>query len=150
MVPLGQIRKKKPIISNHHNDLPSTAMLKFNLFLKKYSFHGTCFQLLCFCLINISWKGYITGKFLWEVLLFGEHGENMLCTKIILNVRNNFCTQHVLPRFELGIFMYWTCNSMNSLSSYCGLVDAKVRASDKYLPVQLTATLMSIDLGQQS
>ena len=33
-----------------------------------------------------------------------EHGENMLCTKIVLNVRNNFCTQHVLPRFELGIF----------------------------------------------
>jgi hypothetical protein len=32
--------------------------------------------------------------------------QNMLCTKIVLNVRNNFCTQHVLPRFELGIFMY--------------------------------------------
>ena len=27
-------------------------------------------------------------------------------------------TQHVLSRFELGIFMYWTCNSMNNLSSY--------------------------------
>ena len=33
---------------------------------------------------------------------------------------------------ELAIFMYWTCNSM---SSYCGLVDAKIRASDKDLPV---------------
>ena len=33
-------------------------------------------------------------------------GENMLCTKIVLNVGNNFCTEHVLPRFELGIFMY--------------------------------------------
>ena len=32
--------------------------------------------------------------------------QNMLCTKIVLNTRNNFCTQHVLPRFELGIFMY--------------------------------------------
>ena len=65
----------------------------------------------------------------------------MLCTKIVLNVRNNFCSQHVLPRFELlsrlGIFMYvlWTCNSMNNLSSYCGLVYAKIRASDKDLPV---------------
>ena len=66
-----------------------------------------------------------------EALLFAEHGENMLCTKIVLN----FCTQHVLPKFELGIFMYWTCNSMNKLSSYCGLVDAKIRASDKDLPV---------------
>ena len=77
----------------------------------------------------------ITGKSLSEALLFAEHGENMLCTKIVLNVRNNFCTHHVLPRFELGIFMYWTCNSMNNLSSYYGLVDAKIRASDKDLPV---------------
>ena len=48
----------------------------------------------------------ITGKSLSEALLFAEHGENMVCTKIVLNVRNNFGTQHVLPRFELGIFMY--------------------------------------------
>ena len=48
----------------------------------------------------------ITGKSLSEALLFAEHGEHMLCTKIVPNVRNNFCTQHVLPRFELGIFMY--------------------------------------------
>ena len=47
-----------------------------------------------------------TGKSLSEALLFAEHGENMLCTKIVLNVRKNFCTQHVLPRFELGFFMY--------------------------------------------
>ena len=47
-----------------------------------------------------------TGKSLSEALLFAEHGDNMLCTKIVLNVGNNFCTQHVLPRFELGIFMY--------------------------------------------
>ena len=39
-------------------------------------------------------------------LLFAEHGENMLYTKIVPNVRNNFCTQHFLPRFELGIFKY--------------------------------------------
>ena len=88
---------------------------------------------------NINMESYkivqYTGKSLSEALLFAEHGENMLCTKIVLNVRNNFCTQHVLPRFELGIFMYWTCNSMNNLSSYCGLVDAKIRASDKDLPV---------------
>ena len=48
----------------------------------------------------------ITDKSLSEALLFAEHGEKMLCTKIVLNVRNNFCTQHVLPRFEFGIFMY--------------------------------------------
>ena len=78
-----------------------------------------------------------TGKSLSETLLFSEHGENMLCTKIVSNVRNNFCTQHVLPRFEIGIYIYYACNSKNNLSSYCGLVDAKIRASDKDLPVPM-------------
>ena len=73
--------------------------------------------------------------FLQVNLLFGEHGEYMLCTEIILNVKNNFCTQQVLSMFWNGIFMYWTCNSMNNLLSYCRLVDAKIRASDKGLPV---------------
>ena len=41
------------------------------------------------------------------------------------------------PCSEVGIFMHWTCNSMNKLSSYCGLVDAKIGASDKDLPVLL-------------
>ena len=31
--------------------------------------------------------------------------------------------------------MYWTCNSIYNLWSYCGLVDAKIWASDKDLPV---------------
>ena len=65
------------------------------------------------------------GRSLSEALLFAERGENMLCTKIVLNVRYNFCKHHVVSRFELGIFMYCTCNLMNNLSSYCGLVDAK-------------------------
>ena len=61
-------------------------------------------------------KGFLTSHFssdlnsvqvnLSEALPFAEHGENMLCTKIVLNVRSNFCTQHVLHKFELGIFMY--------------------------------------------
>ena len=36
---------------------------------------------------------------------------------------------------ELEVFMYWTGKSMNNLLSYCGLVDAKIRASEKDLPV---------------
>ena len=62
---------------------------------------------------------------LCQKLFFPEYEENTLCTRIVLNVRNNFCTQYVLARFQLGIFMYWTCKSMNNGSSYCGLVDAK-------------------------
>ena len=57
-------------------------------------------------LVGIYNCGWHTGKSWSEALLFQNMGENMLCTKIVLNVRNNFCTQHVLPRFELGIFMY--------------------------------------------
>ena len=36
---------------------------------------------------------------------------------------------------ELVVFMYWTGKSMNNLLSYCGLVDARIRASNKDLPV---------------
>ena len=36
---------------------------------------------------------------------------------------------------ELGIFMYSTGNSMNNLLSYCGLIDARISASEKDLPV---------------
>ena len=42
----------------------------------------------------------LTGKSLLEALLFAEHGENMLCTKIVLNVSNkawNFmCIEFVI------------------------------------------------------
>ena len=67
-----------------------------------------------------------TGKSLSEALLFAEHGENILCTEIVLNVKT---IQFVYTTCsELGIFM--------SSSNECrGLVDAKIRASDKDLPV---------------
>ena len=37
---------------------------------------------------------------------------------------------------ELVVFMYWTDKSMNNTLSYCGLVDARIDASDKDLPVK--------------
>ena len=40
---------------------------------------------------NLQNTNSSTGKSLSEALLFAEHGENMLCTKIVLNVRGNFC-----------------------------------------------------------
>jgi hypothetical protein len=36
---------------------------------------------------------------------------------------------------ELVVFMYETGKSMNNLLSICGLVDPRIRASDKDLPV---------------
>ena len=35
---------------------------------------------------------------------------------------------------ELVVSMYWTGKSMNNLLSYCGLVDARISASEKDLP----------------
>ena len=37
---------------------------------------------------------------------------------------------------ELGVFIYWTHNSVNNLLSYLGLVVARIRASEKDLPVR--------------
>jgi hypothetical protein len=36
---------------------------------------------------------------------------------------------------EFVFFLYRTCKSMNNLSSYCGLTDSRMRASDTDLPV---------------
>merc|ERR1719350_437228 len=40
--------------------------------------------------------------------------------------------------------MFCACNSMNNLLSYCRLIDAKIRASDKDLPV-LCECVFSLD-----
>ena len=59
-----------------------------------------------------------------------EHLQNMLCTQIgfLIYVHNMFCRCS-----ELAIFMYCTCNSMNTLLSYYGLVDARISATEKDL-----------------
>ena len=41
------------------------------------------------------------GKSLSEALLFAEHGENMLCTKIDLNVTNIFQNNHLFQMLIL-------------------------------------------------
>ena len=56
----------------------------------------------------------------------------MLCTKkyfvcFCSDIQSNICTKHVLN-------LYFSCNSMNNLSSYCGLTDARMWVSEKDLP----------------
>ena len=50
------------------------------------------------------------------------------------DVQNNLCTQHVLSLefscTELG-------STIHNLLSYCGLVDTRISASDKDLPVYM-------------
>ena len=64
----------------------------------------------------------------------------MLCTKMffvfVLTFRTNYVHNMFSTYSELVIFMYEMRNLMNNLSSYCGLVDANIRSSDKDLPVQ--------------
>ena len=40
------------------------------------------------------------------------------------------------PQYDKRLFIELPVQHMNNLSSYCGLIDAKIRASDKDLPVQ--------------
>ena len=56
----------------------------------------------------------------------------MLCTNIVLNVKTKAKNQFLYTTRSEFIF---SGNSMNSLLSYCGLTDARVRASEKDLPV---------------
>jgi len=59
----------------------------------------------------------------------------MLCTKIVLNVKAKQKQQFVYTTCSAGILSLQFSLTMNNLTSYCGLVDAKIRASDKDLPV---------------
>ena len=43
---------------------------------------------------------------------------------------------------ELVVFLNWTRNSMNNLSSYCGLVDPRKNASGKEFSVPLPSQWM--------
>ena len=75
---------------------------------------------------------YQSSKYIWKL-----QAQNMLCTQIVFcfcfDTQKNLCTQHS----ELVIFMYWTSNSMNNFLSYCGLVDTRISASEKDLPVKV-------------
>ena len=69
---------------------------------------------------------------LYDNRLFIElQAQNMLCTQIV------FCFDIQNTCSELAHFMYRTCNSMNNLLLYCGLVDAEITTSEKDLPVRL-------------
>ena len=45
---------------------------------------------------------------------------------------------------ELVVFMYWTGKSINNLLSYCGLVVARISASEKDLPVKAGMLLQKL------
>ena len=64
-----------------------------------------------------------------------QHLQKMLCAKIVLNVKTKQTQQFVYTTCSAGILSLQFSWTMDNLSSYCGLVDAKIRAPDKDLPV---------------
>ena len=81
---------------------------------------------------------------LCQKLLFLQNMGRTCCIHKLFWMSKSFSVHNMFsPCSELGIFTYCTCNSMNNMSSYCGLVDAKIRASDKDLPLSLCSFCLS-------
>ena len=51
------------------------------------------------------------------------------------------------PCSEPVVFMYRTSKSMNNILSYCGLVDARVSASENDLPVKTAVTIWTFGIS---
>ena len=131
--PFDQLTPLFPFFTNNFDVcLHISKTCRIQIFLLRFHSIPSEFEFFNFIVHIID---VYTGKSLSEALIFASTNpqyDNRLFIELQVQFNTwKFCTQHVLPRFELGIFMYWTCNSM---SSYCGLVDAKIRASDKDLP----------------
>ena len=107
--------------------LNSSSMLQVNLCQKLLFFNQLTHNMTTDCSLNYKFST-------WKL-----QAQNTLRTCSVHKLfwmskqKNNLCKQHVMS-LEFSC-KYWTCNSMNNLSSYCGLVDARVSASDKDLPV---------------
>ena len=73
----------------------------------------------------------------YELSKWKFQAQNMLRTCCVLKLIFVFMfrTIYIHTMFWAWSFMYWKRNSMNNLSSYYGLVDARISASDKNLPV---------------
>ena len=68
----------------------------------------------------------------------------MLCTKIVPNVKTKQKQQFVYTTCTAGILSLQFSSTMNNLSSYCGLVDAKIRASDKDLQSKIADSVLCV------
>ena len=114
----------------------------YRLFLMRsmnYLFHYTNQTVI------VNWLPRFKRKSQWELVVglywlifvrssfFAEHGEEHVAYKNCSEYQKQFLYTTCSPQVWAWNFMYWTCNSMNNLSSYCGLVDAKIRSSDKDL-----------------
>ena len=73
-------------------------------------------------------------SFNYELITYKFQGQNMLCIKIVFWFWQSEQFMYKTCS-KLGIFMYWTRNSINDLLLYCGLFYTRISASEKDLPV---------------
>ena len=50
---------------------------------------------------------------------------------------------------ELVVFIFWTCNSMKNLLSYCGLVDARISGSEKKITCNDSRTVFMLSKAKE-
>ena len=77
-----------------------------------------------------------------EALIFAEHGENMLCTNIVMNVKTKQKQQFVYTTCYASILKVFMNNDQSVVILW--LFDTKIRASDKDLPVQMFQKYLQI------
>ena len=85
--------------------------------------------------LSLKTKG--TGKYFSEALILASTNPQSIWHE---NYKLRTCSVHKLfwlsKQKTICVHnMYWTCNSMNNLLSYCGLVDARISAFQKDSPV---------------
>ena len=90
------------------------------------------------CLFLNQLTHYMTTDCPWnyQFSTWKLQAQNMLCRQIVCFLFWHSEQFTYTSCSELVVFMLWTGKSMNNLLSYCGLVDARTRASDKDLPVK--------------
>jgi hypothetical protein len=96
----------------------------------------------------LNFENWCTGKYLSEALMFASINpqyDNRLFMELPWKIHaqnmSKTCSVHVLPMFCACSFHG---NSMNNLLSYCGLIDGKISASEKDIPVIGRIKLLSV------
>ena len=101
-----------------------TYTVQVNLCQKLLFLHQLTHNMTTHCSLNYEWSTYMK-------ITSSEHVVYINCPEC-QNKTKTTCSAGIL-----SLQFSWT---MNNLLSYCGLVDAKIRASDKDLPVFLLRT----------
>ena len=91
---------------------------------------------LCHVYNIVSWvmdsKAGVVQVNLCQKLFFLQNMGRTCCVQKLFSMSETISVHNM---FSPGLSLEFSCIELVCLSSYCGLVDAKIRASDKDLPV---------------